>query len=192
IGNIALRLDLTGPGGVQIARDFTVGVRPAQAYQLRRFVGRLEPGQSVTLDDGAAGEFLPGTAEALLSVSPRPDWDVPGLLRAHAGELGALRYFTDTKLSELPTQLAKAQLGAALAQYGDTQRASAAYAVAMGPPPKRPAGLRYVDYGSDLRDSAAALAFVASNPGAPPRLTATMDRIAELFARANRTSTQEQ
>ena len=57
-------------------------MRPAQAYQLRRFVGRLEPGQSVTLDDGAADEFLPGTAEALLSVSPRPDWDVPGLLRA--------------------------------------------------------------------------------------------------------------
>jgi uncharacterized protein YfaS (alpha-2-macroglobulin family) len=320
IGNVALRLDLTGPGGVQIARDFTLGVRPAQSYQLRRFVGRLEPGQSVTLDDAAAGEFLPGTAEALLSVSPRPDWDVPGLLRAldrypygcleqtisralpllyvdtvaglwrtdpgfspaaaidraighvlqlqrsdgsfgvwsesddtvpwldayatdflmrakehgktvpdyalksalgwlrdyvrqehtelatlpatayahyvlaraQAGELGALRYFTDTKLSELPTQLAKAQLGAALAQYGDTQRAGAAYAAAMDPPPKRPAGLRFIDYGSDLRDSAAALAFVASNPGAPPRLTATMDRITELFARANRTSTQEQ
>ena len=57
-------------------------MRPAQAYQLRRFVGRLEPGQSVRLDDGAADEFLPGTAEALLTVSPRPDWDVPGLLRA--------------------------------------------------------------------------------------------------------------
>src|SRR5207237_9488591 len=97
-GNIALRLELTGPNdlpppnpppqagegrvGVRIARDFPVGVRPAQAYQLRRFVARLEPGQSVTLDDGAADEFLPGTAEALLTVSPRPDWDVPGLLRA--------------------------------------------------------------------------------------------------------------
>src|SRR5207248_93335 len=82
IGNVALRLDLDGPGDLRIARDFTVGVRPAQAYQLRRFVGRLEPGQSVTLDDGGADEFLPGTAEALLSVSPRPDWDMPGLLRA--------------------------------------------------------------------------------------------------------------
>ena len=78
----ALNLELTGPGGLRIARDFTVGVRPAQSYQLRRFVGRLEPGQSVTLDDNAADEFLPGTAEALLTVSPRPDWDVPGLLRA--------------------------------------------------------------------------------------------------------------
>src|SRR5260370_15973708 len=80
-GNAALRLDLAGPGDLKIARDFTIGVRPAQAYQLRRFVGRLQPGERVTLDDGAADEFLPGTAEALLSVSPRPDWDVPGLLR---------------------------------------------------------------------------------------------------------------
>src|SRR6202030_3645054 len=62
--------------------DFTIGVRPAQSYQLRRFVGRLQQGESVTLDDGAAGEFLPGTGEALLTVSPRPDWDVPGLLRS--------------------------------------------------------------------------------------------------------------
>ena len=47
-------LDLAGPGDLHIARDFTVGVRPAQSYQLRRFVGQLQPGQSVTLDDGAA------------------------------------------------------------------------------------------------------------------------------------------
>ncbi len=321
MGNAALKLELSGPGGVQIARDFTVGVRPAQAYQLRRFVGRLEPGKAVTLDDAAADEFLPGTAEAMLTVSPRPDWDVPGLLRAldryaygcieqttsralpllyvdavaqlwrtdpgfspaktldgaierivgmqrtdgsfgvwsdtdetvpwldayatdfllrakehgktvpdfalkaalgwlrdyvrqdnretnalpavayahyvlaraKVGELGSLRYFADTQMTHLPTQLAKAQVAAALAQYGDTARAAAAYNAAMGPPPKRPLGLRYVDYGSDLRDSAALLAFAAGNPGgAPPRLTAVMDRIAELFARAGRTSTQEQ
>ena len=82
IGNVAIHLDLAGPNDLHIARDFKIGVRPAQAYQLRRFVARLEPGQSITLDDGAADEFLPGTAEALLTVSPRPDWDVPGLLRA--------------------------------------------------------------------------------------------------------------
>jgi uncharacterized protein YfaS (alpha-2-macroglobulin family) len=320
IGNIALHLDLTGPNDLKIARDFTLGVRPGQAYQLRRFVARLEPGQSITLDDGAADEFLPGTAEALLTVSPRPDWDVPGLLRsldryaygcleqttsralpllyvdavaglwrtdpgfspsealdraighivelqrpdgsfgvwsdsddtvpwldayasdfllrakehgkavpdyaltaalgwlrdfvrqqktdakslpamayahyvlarAKAGELPALRYFNDTQLADLPTQLAKAQLGAALAAYGDMTRANAAYAAALGPPPKRPPGLRYIDYGSDLRDSAGVLAFAGENPGAQPRLTAVMDRITELFARADHTSTQEE
>ncbi len=320
IGNVALHLELTGPNNLHIARDFTLGVRPAQAYQLRRFVGRLEPGQSVTLDDGAAGEFLPGTAEALLTVSPRPDWDVPGLLRsldhyaygcleqttskalpllyveevaklwqsdpgfspataldraighivelqrsdgsfgvwsdaddtvpwldayaadfllrakehgksvpnyalkgaiswlrdyvrqqnkdaktlpatayahyvlarAKAGELPALRYFSDTQLANLPSQLAKAQVGAALAAYGDTTRAAAAYEAALGPPPKRPPALRYIDYGSDLRDGAGALAFAAESPANQPRRTAVMDRIAELFAHSGRTSTQEQ
>ena len=44
--------------------------------------GGNEVWSPVTLDDGAAGEFLPGTAEALLTVSPQPDWDVPALLRA--------------------------------------------------------------------------------------------------------------
>jgi uncharacterized protein YfaS (alpha-2-macroglobulin family) len=85
-----------------------------------------------------------------------------------------------------------AQLGAALAQAGDVTRADAAYAVALGAPPRRSARLRYVDYGSELRDSAAVLAFTAGNPGKRPRLTEVMDRVAELFARANRTSTQEQ
>jgi alpha-2-macroglobulin len=319
-GNGSLELELSGPGDLKIARHFTVGVRPAQAYQLRRFVGRLQPGESVTLDDGAAAEFLPGTAEALLSVSPRPDWDVPGLLRAldryaygcleqttsralpllyveevarlwhtdpgsataetldraighvvelqrsdgsfgvwsdtgdtvpwldayatdflirakehgknvpefaikaavswlhdyvrqehretgdlpavayahyvlarvKSDDLDGLRYFSDTQLTRLPTQLAKAQVAAALAQYGDAARAAGAYDSALVAGGPRPAAIRYVDYGSELRDSAAVLAFAAANPGSRTRLTAIIDRIAERFARAARTSTQEQ
>jgi uncharacterized protein YfaS (alpha-2-macroglobulin family) len=319
-GNAALKLELSGPSDLQIARDFTLGVRPAQAYQLRRFVGRLQPGEGVTLDDGAAGEFLPGTGEALLSVSPRPDWDVPGLLRAldryaygcleqttsralpllyvedvarlwhtdpgasaagtldraighvvelqrsdgsfgvwsdtgdtvpwldayatdflirakehgknapdyaiksavawlhdyvrqdhteiaelpavayahyvlaraKSDDLDGLRYFNDTQLARLPTQIAKAQVAAALAQYGDAARASAAYEAALAAGSSRPAGLRYVDYGSELRDGAAVLAFAAADPGSRARLTAVIDRIAERFTRAARTSTQEQ
>src|SRR5207237_3687004 len=50
-------------------------------------------------------------------------------------------------------------------------RATAAFDAAFAPPPKRPVGLRYVDYGSDLRDSAAVLAFAAGNRDAEPRLT---------------------
>jgi uncharacterized protein YfaS (alpha-2-macroglobulin family) len=103
-----------------------------------------------------------------------------------------LRYFNDTQMAKLPTQLAKAQLAAALAQHGDTARATAAYDAAFTAPSKRPINLRYVDYGSDLRDNAAVLAFAAGAKETAPRLTAIMDRIAELFARANRTSTQEQ
>jgi uncharacterized protein YfaS (alpha-2-macroglobulin family) len=320
VGNVAVHLDLAGPNNLHIARDFKIGVRPAQSYQLRRFVGQLAPGQSVTLDDAAADEFLPGTAEAQLSMSPRPQWDVPALLqaldrypygcleqttsralpllyvdevaslwqtdpgftpakqidaaighiaelqrsdgsfgvwsdtddtvpwldayaadflmrakehgntvpdfamngvigwlrdyvkqehkddkdlpalayahyilaRAKVDDLGALRYFNDTALARLPTSLAKAQLAAALAAYGDTTRAAAAYAAALAPQPKRDPALRYVDYGSDLRDSAAALAFSAADPASQGRETTVMDRIAELFANADRTSTQEQ
>src|SRR5260370_38552919 len=53
-------------------------------------------------------------------------------------------------------------------------------------------GIRYVDYGSELRDSAAVLSFAAANPGSRTRLTAVIDRIAERFPAAARTSTQEQ
>jgi uncharacterized protein YfaS (alpha-2-macroglobulin family) len=49
-----------------------------------------------------------------------------------------------------------------------------------------------VDYGSELRDGAAVLAFAAANPGNRTRLTAVIDRIAERFTHATRTSTQEQ
>jgi hypothetical protein len=127
------------------------------------------------------------------------DNDLPALAYAHyvlarakADDLGGLRYFNDTRMTRLPTQLAKAQLAAALAAYGDATRAAAAYAAALAPPQKRAPALRYVDYGGELRDSAAALAFAAGDPGSQGRLTTVIDRIAELFARADRTSTQEQ
>ena len=95
-------------------------------------------------------------------------------------------------MARLPTQLAKAQVAAALALYGDAARAAAAYDAALVPGPPRPAGIRYVDYGSELRDSAAVLSFAAANSGNQTRLTAIMDRIAERFSQAARTSTQEQ
>src|SRR5207302_8515093 len=114
------------------------------------------------------------------------------LARAKAGALPALRYFADTQLANLPTHLARAQVASALAAYGDLPRANVAYDAALGPLPKRAANLRYIDYGSDLRDSAGVLAFAGENAALRPRLTMVMDRIAELFARSRRTSTQEQ
>src|SRR6202011_1341558 len=114
------------------------------------------------------------------------------LARAKSDDLSELRYFNDTQLARLPTQLAKAQVAAALAQYGDAARAAAAYDAALVPGLPRPAAIRYVDYGSELRDNAAVLAFAAANPGSRTRLTAGIDRIAERLTRAARTSTQEQ
>jgi hypothetical protein len=114
------------------------------------------------------------------------------LARAKSDDLDGLRYFSDTQLARLPTQIAKAQVAAALAQYGDAGRASAAYEAALAAGPSRHAGLSYVDYGSELRDGAAVLAFAAADPSNRARLTAVIDRIAERFTRAARTSTQEQ
>ena len=39
--------------------------------------------------------------------------------------IGDLRYYADAKLDDFATPLAQAQIGAALALYGDTQRARA-------------------------------------------------------------------
>ena len=69
-GNAAIHLDLAGPKELHIVRDFTVGVRPAQAYQLRRFVGRLLPGESVTLDDGANSLFHEGGTALIIHAKP--------------------------------------------------------------------------------------------------------------------------
>ena len=153
------------------------------------------PGRAGFRDQGgarlAARLRPPGPYEARRSCRRWPMritcWRAAGRAMSRPCAISAIR-----SSRTLPTQLAQAQLGAALAQAGDVTRANAAYAAALGPPPRRPAGLRYVDYGSELRDSAAVLAFAAGNPGRTPRLTEVMDRVAELFARADRTSTQEQ
>ena len=55
------------------------------------------------------------------------------LARAKSDDLDGLRYFYDTQMARLPTQLAKAQIAAALAQYGDTH---------APPPPMTPLSYR--------------------------------------------------
>ncbi len=56
------------------------------------------------------------------------------------------------RLNRLPTPLARAQLGAALALANDRPRAEAAFAAALAAPARKPWG---ADYGSALRDQAA-------------------------------------
>ena len=78
----------------------------------------------------------------------------------------ALRYFNDTQLARLPTQLAKAQVAAALAHYGDAARAAAAYDAALGAGAAAAARRSAMSTtAASLRDSAAVLAFAAANPG---------------------------
>jgi alpha-2-macroglobulin len=87
------------------------------------------------------------------------------LAREGEAQMGDLRYYADTKGGDFATPLAMAQIGAALAAYGDPTRADAMFTRAgtllradlAGPEPQT---LR-ADFGTHLRDAAAVLTLAA-------------------------------
>ncbi|PQV55605.1 hypothetical protein LX70_03270 [Defluviimonas denitrificans] len=106
-----------------------------------------------------------------------PDFDDHGgpyayalmvLAREGAAAIGDLRYYADVKSGAFDTPMAAAQLGAALASYGDQRRADAMFAKAAGLVALHGAGeesrLWRADYGTRLRDATALLA-LASEAG---------------------------
>jgi uncharacterized protein YfaS (alpha-2-macroglobulin family) len=114
------------------------------------------------------------------------------LARNGAAPVGDLRYFADTKLSEIATPIAKAQIAAALGMLGDRARAERVYAAALASIAPRPA-LDYgrTDYGSVLRD-AAALVTLASEGGAPrATVLGAVERVEAARGLTPYTSTQE-
>lgn len=82
------------------------------------------------------------------------------LAREGAAAVGDLRYYADVKGDDFATPLAAAQLGAALAAYGDQTRADAMFARAgrMLTAADAEKAVWRDDYGSGLRDMAAVLA----------------------------------
>lgn len=102
-------------------------------------------------------------------VNYQPDFDAGGealayalmvLAREGAAAIGDLRYYADVKGDAFSTAIAQAQLGAALAAYGDQPRADAMFARAAArivPQPDTDQVFR-ADYGSNRRDAAAVLA----------------------------------
>ncbi|BCJ90244.1 alpha-2-macroglobulin [Terrihabitans soli] len=76
--------------------------------------------------------------------------------------VGDLRYLADSKVNEIASPLARAQIGAALALAGDQARAGKAFAAAdtaLGE--INVDQVSRLDYGTDLRDSAGVLALAA-------------------------------
>ena len=112
------------------------------------------------------------------------------LARTGRGIISDLRFIADTKMDEVTTALAKAQIGAALALMGDQRRAETAFLAALAKL-NDDDELGRADYGSNLRD-AAAIAALASE-GRMPR--AIVDRavakIGEERRRVGTLSTQE-
>ena len=99
-----------------------------------------------------------------------PDFDEGGediayalmvLAREGAASMGDLRYYADVKSGAFTTPMSLAQLGSALAAYGDQTRADRMFTLAMNRITKQ-TGIEQpiwrVDYGTRLRDRAAVLA----------------------------------
>lgn len=114
------------------------------------------------------------------------------LARAGKAAIGDLRYYAEAKLGAFSTPLAKAQLGAALALYGDRTRASEAFAAAVLDLAKPEDRSSYRgDYGSKLRDSAAVLALAAEARPAGIDLSKLTKQLADQRDLARWTNTQE-
>jgi len=112
------------------------------------------------------------------------------LARAGRVAMGDLRYYHEARLSAFGSPLAKAQLGAALALYGDPTRANSAFAAAVESLGDSRSGYRG-DYGTRLRDTAGVLALAAEFKPAGVDLSALTQELAKLRDGVRYASTQE-
>ena len=114
------------------------------------------------------------------------------LAKNGAAPIGDLRYLADTKLSNIATPIAKAQLAAALALVGDRARAERVYAAALGSlAPKPVIAFGRTDYGSALRDAAALVSLASEGNASPATLTTAVQRVEAARGLTLLTSTQE-
>jgi len=114
------------------------------------------------------------------------------LARNGRAPIGELRYYVDERLSHFATPLSKAQLGAALAMMGDTQRAETAFKLALSAIDEKSISLARHDYGSTLRDGAALVTLAAETGIAKMEAPRLVDVIAKAYLARTYTSTQEQ
>ncbi|MGO4715433.1 alpha-2-macroglobulin family protein [Bradyrhizobium sp. 2TAF24] len=106
--------------------------------------------------------------------------------------IGDLRYLADTKLNNLATPIAKAQLAAALALVGDRARAERVYAAALDSlNPKPVLVFGRTDYGSSLRDAAALVSLASEGNATRATLTSAVQRVEAARGLTPYTSTQE-
>ncbi len=114
------------------------------------------------------------------------------LARNGRASIGDLRYYVGTKLNAFSTPLAKAQIGAALALYGDRTRADRAFKAAYADleAGRTLKGYRS-DYGSELRDTSALLTLVAETKSSAVDISALANDVANEREAQRRTSTQE-
>jgi uncharacterized protein YfaS (alpha-2-macroglobulin family) len=114
------------------------------------------------------------------------------LARNGVAPVGDLRYIADTKINDLSTPIAKAQIAAALAMLGDQARADRVYLAALNDIVPRPKlELSRADFGSVLRDSAALVTLASEGRAAQKTIDDAVARIDAARALSSATSTQE-
>ncbi len=115
------------------------------------------------------------------------------LARNKKASIGDLRYYADTKLEAFTSPMAVAQLGAALALYGDAQRSEATFQSALRLA-KSTTEYNYYrsDYGSRLRDGAAMLALAAESNPVPSVVPELVGYVTQARAERRWTSTQDE
>ncbi|MHA6645901.1 alpha-2-macroglobulin family protein [Mesorhizobium sp. A623] len=115
------------------------------------------------------------------------------LARNKKASIGDLRYYADTKLEDFSSPMAVAQLGAALALYGDTQRSESTFNAALR---LAQASTDYdwyrSDYGSALRDGAAMLSLAAETRPVPAIVPQLVKLVTKERAQKRWTSTQDE
>ncbi|MEO5808438.1 alpha-2-macroglobulin family protein [Devosia sp.] len=114
------------------------------------------------------------------------------MARGGRAAIGDLRYYLEARLDNFGSPLAQAQLGAALALYGDGARAATAFQAAVeGLKVKDDPDTYRADYGSRLRDVAGVLALAAEFKPSGVDLAPLTKRLADLRDTVRYTSTQE-
>ena len=115
------------------------------------------------------------------------------LARNKQASAGDLRYYADTQLDLFKTPLARAQLAAGMALYGDQQRAERTFgsAYSLAKTRTRNYNGRYV-YGSNLRDAAAMLAIASESSPEPSNISGMRQLVSALKQSDRYTNTQEQ
>lgn len=113
------------------------------------------------------------------------------LARNRRVSAGDLRYYADTKMEEFKSPMARAQLGAALALYGDANRSGVAFQSALALARRDTGNLSRSDFGSSLRDASAMLALASETRPLPQSIPAMVELVSAKAARDRYSTTQE-
>lgn len=79
-GDGALRLDVTGPGGIAFSVERNLTVRPPAPIETRSHVATILPGGDMTAPPDLVAGLYPSTARITTAINPLPDFGLPSIL----------------------------------------------------------------------------------------------------------------